>query len=310
MKPDYVDYVASIRQQRLSSPNRIKLSSLIPPTQSFSYTETESSFISAVNTGGYIYTGNVKVLSSIYPWMRPDLELMALEFSTIDRNRYIYLPETLIGTAAAGLVPMSASYNPASAYVVDYPSRIYLSPSSAEDFADNYGIDIGSEYSHNFLPGFLFTGKIVRLPSGKLLYEYIDNLGSYGPQYEIYLSTLRPINWDAPLGPYSELQLSNSLSSLVGSYPNSGTRELLGKYTGRKTNFTYHPSITYYEYERENGSLFLSEASPSISAGETSKNFLVLAGIERNGLSIKVGPSTTSLSMPVLSTADTLSFSR
>jgi hypothetical protein len=76
------------------------------------------------------------------------------------------------------------------------------------------------------------------------------------------MSTLRPINLDFPLGQPDELEFNPCLQERKGIYPTAGHINQVGRFTGYVTTQNYHSKVTFYLYEREDGSGFLSESRP------------------------------------------------
>lgn len=162
------------------------------------------------------------------------------------------------------------------------PNEVYLFPTNALDWEVIWALGV-MDMSHPFLPNFLFTGLIVCVGSYQhIMYEYTDIGGMYGIQHELYISPLKPIELDYPLGfpRNGALEKDKCNQDLIGSYPIEGVLDTdLGTYTGLVTNSTYHPLHKFYVYMRSDLSIFLSSKPPN----QTTKDF-VLSKREELGL--------------------------
>lgn len=153
--------------------------------------------------------------------------------------------------------------------VNSYPNEMYLFPSSALDWEVIWTMGINN-MSHPFFPNFLFTGLVVCVGQYRnIMYEYTDMEGLYGNRYNVYLSSLRPIELDYPLGFPREGMLERDIcyKNLIGEYPYEGILDRdLGGYTGIITTSLYHPIHKFYLYMRSDYSLFLSSRYPERGA--------------------------------------------
>ena len=116
------------------------------------------------------------------------------------------------------------------------------------------------DYSHPYLPNFYFTGRVRQQSDGSLLYEYFDSMGYWGPQDDLYFSSLRPTDLDFPLGYYEPNEIERDICLSVNQYPVRGEVNRVGLSLGYKTNGLYSKLRTFYLYERPDGSSILLDS--------------------------------------------------
>lgn len=146
-----------------------------------------------------------------------------------------------------------------------YPLEMYLFPSNVLDWDVVWTLGV-TNTTHPFLPNFLFTGLVICVgPYKNIMYEYTDMEGLYGNKYAVYISPLKPVELDYPLGFPREGMLEKDIcyKNLIGEYPKEGFIDKdLGTYTGLVTTPEYHSIYKFYMYMRSNYSLFLSSRPP------------------------------------------------
>lgn len=190
-----------------------------------------------------------------------------IEGSSISNNRYLYLPirENYLEDIKHLLpsLPMWDVDSYSAWY--QYPTDKYLLDTTSQEWPTHYNV-LSNDLKHPFIPDFLFTGRVILQGyEGNLLYEYTDIKGVYGLKDEIYLSNLKPLHLDFPIGipRRDELLLDECLEHSIGYYPSKGNLITdIGRFTGYRTNNKYHPHRTFYLYERSNGTVFLTIARP------------------------------------------------
>lgn len=120
---------------------------------------------------------------------------------------------------------------------------------------------------HPYAKGMKLTGFFILQGDGIPVYEYLDTSGCLGQVGTRYLTSLRAPGLDFPLGQPKEGDLIKDLCvGEIGWYPSFGYSYWVGKYTGYRTSYSYHPLQVYYLYERLDGSVFLIEAKPDPNA--------------------------------------------
>ncbi|MBD2201816.1 hypothetical protein H6G33_10695 [Calothrix sp. FACHB-1219] len=184
--------------------------------------------------------------------------------NTITDSKFLYVPVN-IGTTTklSSKLPKVYSWDVNTNSInINYPDKFYIYNSRIEEWNTNLVV-ISDRYTHNFLPGFYFTGRLVTRKE-LILYEYQDLLGLYGPYTKLYTSPLPPMQLDFPLGfPLEgEIEIEECILDSIGYYPASGYLHQIGTFTGYKTNNNYFPYLTFYMYERSNGTAFLSPIKP------------------------------------------------
>ncbi len=148
-------------------------------------------------------------------------------------------------------------------YGKEYPSSNYLFGSGIEDLL-SWRVTISPKYTHNFLPGFIYTGRVTE-KNQSIIYEYKDEFGLYGPLNALYLSSLRPMDLDFPFGQPREEELIFDDCYEFNCPPRRGHLHMYGLFTGYVTTNRYSRT-KFYLYERKDGSGFLSEHPPSCEA--------------------------------------------
>lgn len=150
-------------------------------------------------------------------------------------------------------------------YGTTFPYRDYIAPISIDKWGEYYEL-ISTDIPHPYYKGLYFTGYVTTQGDGQIIYEYVDARGYIGPIGTRYSSDIRPNGIDFPLGIPSEGQLIKD-DCLPYTFPEYGYEAWAGKYVGYKTTSRYHPTQTFYLYERDDASVFLYEA-PSSLLGE------------------------------------------
>lgn len=188
----------------------------------------------------------------------------------------------------------------------EVPYKPYLIERTADSFNSFYSY-IVQDLNHPFFPFFYFTGRVVVLNSGTLLYEYFDDQGIYGIRDALYMSPVKP-NIDFPLGELGKgmLEQLDCWNSLVGFYPIVGDLNSLGTFTGYSTTSLYNSKKRFYLYQRNKGSAFLSEYLPSKESKSLAEHISLIEKNEPNLIIIpELGESTLGINT---STQETLTF--
>lgn len=242
--------------------------------QAYKYTGNKAGFmpLSTVNgTQKYLHPNSYSPPSLITIKEPLGSECIILsEFVSKSSNSiaYQYFPVGSVNN----LIPRLQTWNYVNnifSFVNTYPREMYLFPSSALDWEVIWTLGVNN-MSHSFLPYFVFTGLVVCVGQHKhIMYEYTDIEGLYGSRDDVYLSSLKPLELDYPLGFPREGMLERDIcyTPLVGEYPYEGEiNRDLGGYTGLVTTALYHPIHKFYLYIRSDYSLFLSSRHPQPGA--------------------------------------------
>lgn len=135
----------------------------------------------------------------------------------------------------------------------EYPSEISIVGANSENWGAWYSL-IVEDMNHPYLKGFVFTGRVIEQgQEGRLGYEYTDVMGWYGIKNELYMSEERPSGLNFPLGIPKEGEVDRLKCNerKVGWYQGRGKIPIeIGIFTGYTTNRNYHPTKTFYIYER------------------------------------------------------------
>jgi hypothetical protein len=192
---------------------------------------------------------------------------------------FLYIPVTtsLLNSLKAKL-PNYSIWNESKNTKIIYPLISYLLENNSNDFVSFYTIDVSSGFTHPFLPTFEFTGRVCLL-NQTLLYEYKDSKGYYSVKDFYYLSPLRPIDLNYPLGIPSESQLTTDECQLKDFYPTSGDSYFVGEYQYQYTNSSYNPHIKFYLYANPT-SQFLLQQPPKLDYKGAALSALSLVSIE------------------------------
>lgn len=198
----------------------------------------------------------------------------------MDAREYLYLPVGTYTPDVMELIPTIAYWSvagPISGYLL--PDRQYLLASNHMDYGEWYNVGPIGMGTSQFLPGFVSTGITVILGDGNLLYEYQDRGGWYSIPGTLYMSPLRPVGHQYPLGRPKPGDLVLDPCVPVGQYPSKGMVPFVGISTGYITTNQYHPTKTYYLYEDMAGGTFLDDAVPSPNAWPLIEELLGYGGI-------------------------------
>jgi hypothetical protein len=158
----------------------------------------------------------------------------------------------------------------------EVPKKIYLIERTADSFNSFYSFLV-SDSTHPFLPSLYFSGRVVVLNNGVLLYEYFDNEGLWGIKDALYMSPLKP-NIDFPLGELKSgmLEKQDCWLSSVGQFPSIGSLKSLGRFTGYSTTDLYNSKQKFYLYKRKDQSTFLSKNPPHPEAEALAEHILLM----------------------------------
>lgn len=194
----------------------------------------------------------------------------------LHRTEFIYVLVNLDNfNSLKSKLPYYATWNKDLKLV--YPTTNYLIDSNANSYGRHYTIRVTVGFTHPFLPTFNFTGNVCIL-SNSLLYEYKDTQGYYGPKGFEYLSFLRPINLNYPLGIPLENQLEIDFCYEEDlKYPLKGDTFFAGSYQGKYTNKNYNKHITFWLYKNHN-TTFLLDQPPTLNRKGIMLNALSLIG--------------------------------
>lgn len=164
-------------------------------------------------------------------------------------------------------------------YGESYPKQEYYLKGDFKAWPEVYELVI-DEIAHPYGKGLYLTGYVIIQADGVPNYEYVDLDGYYGEPGLFYISSLRPPGIDYPLGRPNGGDLVKDLCiGKLDWYPSFGNEYWVGKYTGYRTTPAYHPLVTYYLYERGDGSVFLWEGQPHEDAWLWVRNALGWDGL-------------------------------
>jgi hypothetical protein len=186
----------------------------------------------------------------------------------IINREYLYLPVAAYTGSVMELIPSIGYWKGPAPLRIGIigtliPDRELLLPSNHKDYGEWYNTTSVGVGTSPLLPGLTFTGAVVVLGDGELLYEYQDLAGTYSMRGMLYMSPLRPDDHQYPLGRPKPGDLILDDCIPLGGYPHSATLPWVGRSTGYKTTDNYHPTRTYYLYEDRYGGTFLHESPPS-----------------------------------------------
>jgi hypothetical protein len=207
-------------------------------------------YLASDGNSDFLESFNAELLTS-----EPQLvwEFIKLDGETRDKWLYLYVVpnKTLLPFVD---IPKHCCWDTERLTVDDYyPNELYLLGANSTNWGAWYSL-IVEDMTHPFINGFTFTGRVIEQGDESLLaYEYSDTKGWYGLKNELYMSSLKPIELDFPLGIPKEGEVDKLLCNehLIGAYPSSGCVPYdLGRFTGYTTNRNYHPTKTFYIYER------------------------------------------------------------
>ena len=267
------DYISQVRLQQAINPLFPKqddnLSDFYLP-----YTQAESIQYLINKPFNYLST---RYLKGLYYWEFVNsnniTDFVDLEFL------YISVDFTTFQSIKTYL-PYYSSWNEVKELELVYPKLNYIIDANAASYGSSYFINVSSGFSHPFIPTLEFTGRICLLKQ-TLLYEYQDIKGYYAQKDYQYLSPLRPLDLNYPLGIPIESQLTVDKCYLdeYDKYPNSGDSNLVGEYQGQHTNSTYNKHIKFYLYANSTGQ-FLLQQPPKFDYKGIVLEALSLVGIE------------------------------
>ena len=215
-------YSKLIERQRRLNPSRPKL----PIPGEFSYKSIDL-IHKEVKTQDYKFTGCHYLGAEL--WLEDNRPLLvgAAEFMRTTNNqwedrRYLYLPlsrcQDLLPFTRVGDVHLSRRYPTAEDLIIR----------STDSYPVVY--NASARGSNILLPGFQYTGVVVQ-NINSTLYKYIDVVGDYSEPGSTYLSPLRPVGLDNPLGDINFNYLIENIAE-IGSYPKRLERGWIGEYTG------------------------------------------------------------------------------
>ena len=162
---------------------------------------------------------------------------------------------------------------------VAYPKREYYLRGGLRDWPEIYELVLDG-IEHPYAKGLYLTGYVALQTDGVPNYEYIDLDGYYGGPGLTYISSLRPPGIDYPLGRPKGGDLVKDLCVGEGGwFPETGNGYWVGRYSGYRTTSSYHPTVTFYLYERGDGSVFLWEGRPHRDAWLWVGNALEWGGV-------------------------------
>lgn len=186
-------------------------------------------------------------------------------------NQYIYIKanKTYLDLLKSKLPTMLKWDTYINSISKDWPYKSYVFQTSITTWSF-YQTVITDNLYHPFLGSLLFTGRVTLQDSPSYeIYEYTDIEGHYGKKNDFYCSSLKPLGLDFPLGlpKVGMLCKEECLEELIGYLPSRGRYPSeVGRFTGYITNNKYSDILTYYIYEREDSSVFLSKEIPSAKA--------------------------------------------
>jgi hypothetical protein len=174
-------------------------------------------------------------------------------------------------------IPYYSTWDKAKQTKLIYPNISYLMNSNSVSWGSYYSIE-STTNTHPFLSTLKFTGKVCLL-NQTLLYEYQDSKGYYAQKDYLYLSPLRPLNLNYPLGTPTSEQLVVDECELDEAYPTSGDSYFVGEYQGQYTNSLYNKHIKFYLYANST-SQFLLQQPPKLNYKWAAMTALSLVGVE------------------------------
>ncbi len=279
----YAGYSLRVRSQQTKNPRHPKRDITIP-TNHYPR-DYAASILAEVINEAYSFTGIIRLPNSqiFYEFVNTTIKA----YSDFTDYRFLYIPVTPATTKQLkGKLPSLTTWDlKAQTIQVWSPMAIAIVDSSADRWPDFYSLEVEDCY-HPYLPDFYFTGRVVNQRNSKVLYEYFDSAGLYGVQDGIYMSVLRPVNLDFPLGVPSDLVMDDCLKELIGCGPTSGHLDQVGQFTGYVTTAAYHPKVTFHLYEREDGTGFLSESLPHPKANAYIEQAYLISKIKRPGIKL------------------------
>lgn len=274
--PAYSDYVLKVKEQQQKYPNYPKIEPNLSEGPQLPVVSSDSAINKIINEN-YTYTGTKRIRKfNVYEFAQPvgnasDISYYRFLYVFIDKNSTEILGEN---EKLPKLLRWGEEYPSA------YPDNLYLVSAGINSWPDFYTTNSVDTY-HPFLPGFYSTNRVSIQTNGKIIYEYFDSLGLYGALSNMYVSTLRPVNFDFPIGHPRmwELAIDNCLSHLIGSYPIRSNEFYLGRFTGFTSTPLHTGYAKFYLYERKDGTTFLSEEAPDLLAQEIIERTLILGKV-------------------------------
>lgn len=267
------DYISQVRLQQAINPLFPKqdndLSDFYLP-----YTQAESIQYLINKPFNYLSTRYIK---GFYYWEFVNsnniTDFVDLEFL------YILVDPTIFQSIKTYL-PYYSTWNEAKQLELVYPKLSYLLDANSVSYGSSYFVNVSSGFSHPFIPTLEFTGFVCLLKQ-TLLYEYQDITGYYAQKDYQYLSPLRPLNLDYPLGipTDSQLTVDDCYLDEYDKYPSSGDSNWVGEYQGQYTNSTYNKHIKFYLYGNSTEN-FLLQQPPKTNYKGIALEALSLVGIE------------------------------
>ena len=267
--PTITDYISLVRLQQAIQVNYPKQDNLL---STFLLPYTEQQAIQFVLNQPFDYL-SCKLLNSQYYWEF----VRSANITTFEELQFVYvLANNINFELLKAKVPYYATWN--STIQIVYPTTNYLIDANADSWGSNYSLNVSPGFTHPFIPTFELTGRVCLLKS-ILLYEYTDTKGYYGPQGLIYLSPLRPINLNYPLGlpTTAQLTLDECYIESQIKYPVKGDTNWVGRYQGQYTNSTYNKHIKFWLYANDTGN-FLLDQPPAFDKQGIALNALELVG--------------------------------
>lgn len=312
-QPDYLFYQEGIVLNKSSSISKPYIPSIIrednysfigiKKVKDILYYDNEGFISSGSSISDYLYINDLLILNDgddIDKEMEEIGEILVWEFMKEGRDdkrenrKYLYI-ELNISLLDYVKVPTICHWNinKVDIYRV-FPNKEYLLGLESNHWKSWYSL-IVEDMTHPFLNGFIFTGRVIEQgEEGILGYEYRDNKGFYGIRNAIYISPLKPIQLDFPLGipDKGQVDILKCNERLIDLYPSAGYIPYdIGKFTGYTTNSKYHSSKVFYIYERKDGSVFASEYIPHPHAlNLLNINYQLCNGIA-SGLTLDTVPS-------------------
>ena len=248
--------------------SKVDISTDVLSLQGYKYTGNKAGFMPLSTVNGTQNSNSSSLIRIKEPLGSECIILSEFVYKSSNSIAYQYFPVNSVNN----LIPRLQTWNYVNntfTLVNTYPSEMYLFPSSALDWETIWTMGVNN-MSHPFFPNFVFTGLVVCVGQYRnIMYEYTDIEGLYGSRNDVYLSSLKPLDLDCPLGFPREGMLERDIcyTSLVGEYPYEGEiNRDLGGYTGLVTTALYHPIHKFYLYIRSDYSLFLSSRHPQPGA--------------------------------------------
>lgn len=286
-----INKVAVSRERWALRPNStIPFQSYIYPDHNAINRLTLADAVGRVRQGEYEYVSTKKVRPDIYSELDEEILLgtgRLLDDTTWLGDRYLFAEQGIKSNTQSAFMWEFSSLDSQYLYIPvrdDYYSVVEsLIPKVQWWHKDKTGLafprrehwlrvdkNLGEVYelivdklTHPFCRGLYLTGYVYVRGDGEPLYEYQDLEGLYDEPGQRYVSNLRPPQLDFPLGrPMGGELVKDNCPGEQGEFASWGNVWWLGTYTGYRTTELYHPTKVYYLYKRQDGSVYLHEASP------------------------------------------------